>query len=37
MNKALLCTAAIALLGLGGIAQANITIETVAIGNAGVA
>ncbi|MCX6344674.1 MAG: SUMF1/EgtB/PvdO family nonheme iron enzyme [Armatimonadetes bacterium] len=35
MNKTLLCTAAIALLGLGGIAQANITIETVAIGNAG--
>ncbi|MCX6343581.1 MAG: SUMF1/EgtB/PvdO family nonheme iron enzyme [Armatimonadetes bacterium] len=35
MNKTLLCTAAIALLSLGGIAQANITIETVAIGNAG--
>ena len=35
MNKTLLSTAAIALLGLGGIAQANITIETVAIGDAG--
>ncbi|MCX6343752.1 MAG: SUMF1/EgtB/PvdO family nonheme iron enzyme [Armatimonadetes bacterium] len=35
MKKVMLCTAAIALLGLGGIAQANITIETVAIGGAG--
>ncbi|MCX6343979.1 MAG: SUMF1/EgtB/PvdO family nonheme iron enzyme [Armatimonadetes bacterium] len=35
MKKVMLCTAAIALLGLGGIAQANITIETVAIGDAG--
>jgi len=35
MKKAFVVTAALALLSMGGIAQANITIDTVAVGNAG--